>query len=76
MKFPISTGQAAQYLRVTEPKLAETVRRGYVRPAPPIFAGRRLWHPEHLIQAARHLDILTPDLEAHLASPGTGERES
>ena len=30
MKFPISTGQAAQLLGTTEPRLAETVRRGRV----------------------------------------------
>jgi hypothetical protein len=62
LKYPISTGQAAELLAVTEPQLAELVRRGYIHPAPAIFAGRRLWEAEHLIQAARHLGI-TSDLE-------------
>ena len=67
MKYPISTGQAAELLGTTEPQLAETVRRGRVRPAPPIFAGRRLWGPEHLIQAARALGVLTDELRAKLS---------
>ena len=66
MKYPISTGQAARLLGTTEPRLSEEVRRGRVDPAPAIFAGRRLWHPEHLLQAAEHLDLLTDELREEL----------
>jgi hypothetical protein len=66
MKYPISTGEAAQLLGTTEPRLAETVRRGKVNPAPPIMAGRRLWGPQHLRQAARHLDLLSEEFEERL----------
>lgn len=57
MKYPISTGQAAALLEATEPQLAELVRRGRINPPPAIFAGRRLWMREHLVQAARHLGV-------------------
>ena len=62
MKFPISTGQAAQLLGTTEPSLSEEVRRGRITPPPAIFAGRRLWLPGHLLQAAKNLDLLTDEL--------------
>lgn len=67
MKYPISTGQAAQLMGTTEPKLAEEVRRGRVIPPPAIFAGRRLWGPEHLLQAAENLGLLTDDLREQLS---------
>ena len=67
MKFPISTGQAALFLDTTEPKLSEEVRRGRVTPPPAIFAGRRLWGPEHLLQAAQNLGLLTDALKAELS---------
>ncbi len=57
MTFPISTGQAARLLNRTEPQLADAVRRGKISPEPPIIAGRRLWMPEALAQAADHFDI-------------------
>lgn len=66
MRYPLSTGQAAQFIRTTEPRLAETVRRGKVRPAPAVVAGRRLWEREHLVQAATYLDLLTEDLRRDL----------
>ena len=66
MKFPRSTGQAAQFLNSTEPQLAELVRSGKVHPAPEVFAGRRLWQREHLLQAAEALGLLTDDLRAQL----------
>lgn len=71
MKYPISTGQAADLLGTTEPRLAETVRRGKVTPEPAIFAGRRLWHAEHLIQAAEALSVLTDDLRDRIQA-GSG----
>lgn len=55
MKFPLSTGQVAQRLGVTEPRLNELVRKGRVRPAPPVVAGRRCWTPEHVARAAEVL---------------------
>ena len=66
MKFPISTGQAAEFLGTTEPKLSEEVRRARVTPPPPIFAGRRLWGREHLLQAAESLGLLTDELRERL----------
>ena len=62
MKFPVSTGQAAKLLGTTEPRLADTVRRGKVRPEPTIVAGRRLWQREHVTQAARALGLLTVEV--------------
>jgi len=66
--YPCSTGEAARLLGTSEPRLAETVRRGHVRPPPPIVAGRRLWGPADLIQAARVLGLLTNHLEDTLRS--------
>jgi hypothetical protein len=71
MNYPISTGQAAQLLQITEPQLAELVRRGRIDPPPAVFAGRRLWFAQHLLQAARHLDVLTHELAARLEGDGT-----
>lgn len=73
MKYPIPTGEAARLLSVTEPQLAETVRRGKIHPEPEVQAGRRLWHSHHLIQAATVLGILTPDLEEAFQQPGEQE---
>ncbi len=66
LSFPTTTGAAAALLGTTEPKLSETVRRGHVAPPPPILAGRRLWSPYQLLQAATALGILTDDLRATL----------
>ena len=63
MDFPLSTGRAAALLGVSEPQLAEQVRRGRIRPSPPIFAGRRMWQARHLIQAAQALGVAVPDTE-------------
>lgn len=57
MDYPISTGQAARLLRVTEPRLAELVRRGRINPQSMVLAGRRLWQLEHVLQAARLLGV-------------------
>jgi len=74
MRFPLTTGPAAQLLGVTEPELSETVRRGKVRPEPIIIAGRRLWFAEHLIQAAEALGVLDNELRARIqhAAPNQG----
>lgn len=68
--FPLTTGVAAQFLGTTEPRLAETVRRGRVDPPPPILAGRRLWSAEHLCQAAKALGVPVPDAIARPAEGG------
>lgn len=64
--LPLTTGAASILLGTTEPRLAETVRRGHVSPPPPILAGRRLWSREHLLQAAEALDLLNDELRATL----------
>jgi hypothetical protein len=63
----LSTGQAAEFLGTTEPKLSEEVRHGRVTPPPVIFAGRRLWGREHLLQAADNLGLLTDELRGRLS---------
>lgn len=67
MKFPCSTGQSAKLLNSTEPRLAELVRSRKVHPAPEVFAGRRLWRREHLLQAAEAIGVLTDELRTKLA---------
>ncbi len=59
MRFPCSTGEGARLLGTTEPLLAETVRRGKVKPEPEVIAGRRLWKPGQLLQAAEALGLAT-----------------
>jgi hypothetical protein len=66
VRYPLTTGGAAQILGVIEPQLSETVRRGKVRPEPIVIAGRRQWCAEHLCQAADALDILTDELRARI----------
>lgn len=66
MHFPTFTGDAAQFINTTEPKLSEAVRRGKVHPRPRILAGRRLWEREQLLQAAEYLGLLTDALRAEL----------
>ena len=66
MTYPLSTGAAARLLETTEPKLAETVRRGKIRPEPAILAGRRLWESHQLLQAADALGLLTDELRRRL----------
>ncbi len=66
MEFPISTGRVAARLGTTEPHVAEAVRRGKVEPKPPVFAGRRMWQPEHVLAVAEALGLRTDDLEAEL----------
>lgn len=64
--LPLTTGASAILIGTTEPRLAETVRRGHVTPPPPILAGRRLWSRDHLLQAAEVLGLLTDELRATL----------
>lgn len=68
MQFPMFTGEVARFLKTTEPKLADVVRRGRLDPKPRILAGRRLWEREAIVQAAEHLGLLTDEIRAALAS--------
>lgn len=65
---PLATGAVARLLNTTEPRVAETVRRGKVRPEPTVVAGRRLWTRDQVIQAAEALGLLTDHLRAKLAA--------
>ncbi len=75
-KFPMSTGQAAHLLGTTEPRLAETVRRGKIKPKPSVLAGRRLWQATHILQAATTLKLLTDELRATLREAASQTRKS
>lgn len=57
MERTFSTGQAALLADTTEPRMAEAVRRGKVRPAPVVVAGRRIWTRDQVLQAARALGL-------------------
>ncbi len=65
MRYPRSTGSAAKLLDTTEPRLADFIRRGKIRPAPRVVAARRAWENTHLRQAAQILGIT--DIERRLA---------
>lgn len=67
MHFPLLTGEAGRAIGATEPELNDLIRRRKVDPAPPIRSGRRLWHREHLVQAATALGVLTDQLRGELA---------
>ena len=67
MQYPLTTGQAAGLLSTTEPRLADLVRKGKISPRPEVVVGRRLWHLEHVLQAADVLGVLDGHLRAHLA---------
>lgn len=71
MKYPLPTGEAARLIGTTEPKLSEEVRRGRVTPPPTVLAGRRLWEPEHLLQAALNLGLLTDELREQISKEVT-----
>jgi hypothetical protein len=71
MKYPLSTGQAAQVLDSIEPRLADLVRKGKIRPEPNVFAGRRQWEETHILQAAEHLGLLTDDLRRRIGEEAT-----
>jgi hypothetical protein len=64
---PLTTGAVARLLQTTEPRVAETVRRGHISPEPVVVAGRRLWTTEQVRQAAEALGLLTDELRAKLA---------
>ena len=66
--FPLTTGAAASLLGTTEPRLAETVRRARIDPAPTIVAGRRLWTLEQVLQAAEVLGVLDAALRERITA--------
>lgn len=66
MQFPASTGQVARLLHVREPYLNDLLRRGKIDPAPPIYAGRRAWGPEHTLQAGLVTGTLSDDSRKEL----------
>ena len=66
MDYPTSTGTGARAICTTEPRLNNLIRRGKIRPEPPIRDGRRLWYRDHLLQAAEALGLLTAELRAAL----------
>jgi hypothetical protein len=57
MPDSLSTGQVAALLAVPEPKLNDLIRRGKIRPAPQVVAGRRVWLRQHVAQAADLLGV-------------------
>lgn len=63
MQFPLSTGQAAQVLGVSEPQLNHLIRKGRISPLPAVSAGRRIWMAAHLRQAAEQLGKLSAELD-------------
>jgi hypothetical protein len=67
LQYPMSTGVVARLLLTNEPQLSNLVRSGRLQPAPEVVAGRRQWLQVHVVQAAKALGVLTPDLEARLA---------
>ena len=70
LPFPLTTGVGADILGTTEPRLSETVRRGHVKPPPPILAGRRLWSADHLLQAAEALGVDLDEVRERLNALG------
>jgi hypothetical protein len=62
----ITTGDVARVLFSTEPRIAETVRRGRVDPPPMIVAGRRLWTHAQVLSAAEALGTLDGGLRERI----------
>jgi len=76
VQFPLSSGQSAQFLGVTEPRLNELIRKGKLDPAPQSAAGRRLWWPEHLLAAAQAMNLPTDELRVRIeALPRSAQAE-
>ena len=67
MKYPITTGQAARVLGVTEPRLNGLIRKGRLNPEPLVSAGRRQWEQRHLSEAAAALGISADAIQRKLA---------
>ncbi len=77
MRLPLSTGQTAQFLGVTEPRLNDLVRKGRLDPTPDSVAGRRQWWPEHILAAAAAIGVLTTALRSQIETlPRGAPREA
>lgn len=57
MNKQIPTGQVADLLFTTEPRLNDLIRRGRIHPAPLVISGRRAWNRGHVLQAAIRLGV-------------------
>ncbi len=66
-----TTGLTARGLGITEPRLNDLVRRGIINPPPRVVAGRRLWKPCQVRQAAEYLGVLTDELDQQLREGAT-----
>ena len=69
MKF--TSGQAADLLRETEPKLNRLIRNRRLTEQPPIVSGRRQWTVTHILEAARLLGASEPDVLARISGEVT-----
>jgi hypothetical protein len=66
MIYPISTGQAARILGVTEPFLNRWIRKSRFQQIPEIVTGRRQWRHSHVLRAAEELGLLSDDVEQRI----------
>jgi hypothetical protein len=66
MHLSRSSGEAAALVGSTEPVLNNLVRKGRINPAPKVVAGRRLWEPPQILQAAELLGLLNDDLRCSI----------
>jgi hypothetical protein len=55
--FPITSGEAARLLQVTEPRLNRLIRDGKLDPPPRRVGDRRQWDRPHVLQAAELLGL-------------------
>lgn len=66
LDFPLATGAVANFLGVREDRLAYLSRARLID-RPRVVAGRRLWTPKNVRQAAEALGVLTPGRRNALA---------
>jgi hypothetical protein len=72
MHLPASTGEVAQFLGVTEPRLNDLIRRARIDPVPPIAAGRRCWLEDHILAAAAASGLDVAEVRLQLAGAPAG----
>lgn len=72
MDIRLFSGQAAIVLESTEPALNHLVRKRRIEPLPPVVGGRRQWSEEHILAAARLLNIPESLVRARLAEVARG----
>ena len=73
---PLTTGAVARLLKSTEPRVAETVRRGRIKPEPTIVAGRRIWSIDQVLQAAEALGVDPDEVRERLDTLGQQQRDA